>query len=185
MDAVKNFSKVQVSTGYDDTATSIVLESGEGSKLPQPSTDGPFNLVWFNVSDFSDPSDDPNVEIVRVTARSSDTLTITRAQEGTSATTKNESGKIYLMILGPTAKTISDLAWSAPGAVTGNINSSNKIFTLPSVPKNPNSIVIYLAGQFKLLGVDFNYTDATYTQVEYVEAPDESLAGLGHYAHFN
>jgi len=184
MDAVKNFSKVEVSTGYDDTATSIVL-AGEGSKLPQPSTDGHFNLVWFNVTDYADPSDDPNVEIIRVTARTTDTLTVVRAQEGTGATVKNISGKTYLMILTPTAKTISDLVWTAPGAVTGPINSSNKIFTLPSVPKNPNSLVIYLAGQFKLLGVDFTYTDTTYTQVEYTDPPDESLAGLGHYAHFN
>lgn len=109
LDSVTNFAKCEVSTGYDASATSIALSSGEGAKLPQPSTDGPFNLTWYNVTDYPDPSDDPNVEIVRCTARSTDTLTVTRAQEGTSASTKNTSSKTYNMTLGPTAKTITDI----------------------------------------------------------------------------
>ena len=109
LDPVKNFAKVTVSTGYSATDTSIVLNSGNGAKLPDPSTDGAFNLVWWNSTDYSDPTDDPNVEIVRVTARSTDTLTVTRGQEGTSATDKNISGKTYQMILGPTKKTIDDI----------------------------------------------------------------------------
>lgn len=40
MDAVKNFGKVTVNTGYDSSATSIVLSSGHGAKLPAPATDG-------------------------------------------------------------------------------------------------------------------------------------------------
>lgn len=109
LDAVKNFAKVTVSIGYDAAATSIALTSGHGAKLPAPATDGAFNVVWWNSTDYSDPSDDPNVEIVRVTARSTDTLTVTRAQESTSATTKNTASKTYKMILGATAKTITDI----------------------------------------------------------------------------
>jgi hypothetical protein len=103
MDNAKNFAKVTVSTGYDAAATSIVLVSGDGAKLPTP----PFNVVWWNYTDYPDPSDDPNKEIVRVTAISTDTLTVTRAQEGTSASTKNTSGKTYKMIAGITAKVIN------------------------------------------------------------------------------
>jgi len=109
LDAVKNFARVEVSTGYDDTATSIALSSGEGAKLPDPSTDGEFNLIWFNYSDYPNPVNDPNVEIVRCTARSTDTLTVTRAQESTSASTKNEAGKTYEMMLGITGKMIEDI----------------------------------------------------------------------------
>jgi hypothetical protein len=110
LDAVKNFGKVRVSTGYNDTATTIVLTTGHGARLPAPATDGQFNLVWWNVTDHPDPVDDSNIEIVRVTARTADTLTVTRAQEGTAASTKNTSGKAYNMILGVTAKTITDIA---------------------------------------------------------------------------
>lgn len=109
LDPVKNFAKVEVSTGYSDTDTTVVLASGEGAKLPDPSTDGEFNLTWWNETDYQDPSDDPNKEIVRVTARSSDTLTIIRAQEGTIASNKNIAGKTYKMILTPTKKLIDDI----------------------------------------------------------------------------
>lgn len=103
LDSAKNFAKVQVSTGYDASAVSIVLTTGHGAKLPT----APFNAVWWNFTDYPDPSDDPNVEIVRVTVVATDTLTVTRAQESTSATTKNEGGKTYKMIAGLTAKVIN------------------------------------------------------------------------------
>jgi len=109
LDPVKNFAKMVVSTTYDAAATSIVLAAGDGAKLPAPSTDGAFNLVWYNFTDYPDPSDDPNVEIVRVTARTTDTLTVTRAQEGTTASTKSEAGKTYKMILALTLKMIEDI----------------------------------------------------------------------------
>ena len=109
LDPVKNFAKVLVSTGYDADDTSIVLETDEGAKLPAPATDGAFNVVWYNSSDYGDPGDDPNVEIVRVTARSTDTLTITREQEGTTAKTHNTAGKVYKMILAMTKKMIDDI----------------------------------------------------------------------------
>lgn len=107
LDNAKNFAKVTVSTGYDASATSIILTGGHGTKLPTV----PFNAVWWNSTDYLDPSDDPNVEIVRVTNISTDTLTVTRGQESVTATTKNTGGKTYKMIAGLTAKTINtDLA---------------------------------------------------------------------------
>ncbi len=104
-DAVKNFAKVTVSTGYDAAATSIVLSVGGGAKLPATS----FNAVWWNATDYADPSDDPNVEIVRVTVISTDTLTVTRGQESTSAATHNTAGKTYKMIGAFTKKTYDDI----------------------------------------------------------------------------
>jgi hypothetical protein len=96
----KNFAKATVSTGYDASATTVVLSSGGGARLPSAV---PFNVVWYNFTDYPDPSDDPNVEIVRVTAVSTDTLTVVRGQEGTSASTKNTGGKTYKMIAGQMA----------------------------------------------------------------------------------
>jgi hypothetical protein len=93
LDAVNNFVKVTVSTGYNASATSIVLNSGQGASLPA----APFNLTWWNSTDYPDPADDPNVEIVRVTNVSTDTLTVTRAYEGPAASTKNTAGKTYKM----------------------------------------------------------------------------------------
>lgn len=103
IDNTKNFAKATVSTGYDNVATSIVLTGGHGAKLPT----APFNVVWYDSTTYPDPSDDPNVEIVRVTVVSTDTLTVTRAQEGTSASTKNTASKTYKMLAGLTAKVIN------------------------------------------------------------------------------
>jgi UDP-N-acetylglucosamine transferase subunit ALG13 len=72
LDPVVNFGKVTVSTGYTNLDTVIVLTAGHGSKLPNPSPDGQFNIVWHNSSKYADASDDPNVEIVRCTVRTGD-----------------------------------------------------------------------------------------------------------------
>jgi hypothetical protein len=126
---VINFGKVQVSTGYDSTATSIVLTGGGGAKLPTP----PFNLVWWNSTDYSDPADDLYVEIVRCTNKVSDTLTITRAQEGTAASNKNLTGKTYKMILAPTKKIVDDLVSDiAAKESTANKNIANGYAPLDS-----------------------------------------------------
>jgi len=116
-DAIKNFVIVEVSTGYDDSATTVVLESGHGAKLPDPAVAN-FNLVWWNATDYPNPADDPDVEIPRVTARTTDTLTIVRPAVGNSyngetsdntAKNHNIAGKTYKMILAPTYKTFSDI----------------------------------------------------------------------------
>lgn len=133
-DPLLNFAKATVSTGYDASATSISVTSGGGARFPNPSTDGAFNLVWWNATDYADPSDDPNREIVRCTARSSDTFTITRGQEGTSATTKNTSSKTYKIILSITKKIIDDLrtgpADSAKGAARADSIVGKSFFQL-------------------------------------------------------
>lgn len=105
LDNAKNFAKATVSTGYNSSATSVVLTTGHGAKMPTV----PFNAVWWDSTLYSDPADDPNVEIVRVTARSTDTLTVTRAQEGTTATAKNTAGSTYKMIAGLTAAGIASI----------------------------------------------------------------------------
>lgn len=93
---VTNFAKVQASTGYNSVATSIVLLSGHGAKLP---TTFPFPLVWWNCTDYGAPEDDATVEIISVTAKTSDTLTVVRAQESTAAANHNTGGKTYCMVL--------------------------------------------------------------------------------------
>lgn len=120
LDTAKNFAKATVSTGYDASATSIVLSGGHGAKLPTV----PFNATWWNSTDYPDPADDPNVEIVRVTAISTDTLTVTRAQESTSASTKNTAGKTYKMIAGLTAKSLNTDIYTSPTITTPQISNN-------------------------------------------------------------
>lgn len=173
LDPVLNFAECVVSTGYDAAATSIVLEAGDGAKLPAPSTDGAFNLVWFNATDYPNPANDPNVEIVRCTARSTDTLTVTRAQEGTDASTKNTGGKVYKMILGITKKMIDDLrvsvtsvASSATPTPTGGSKENEYYltalaaaaeFAAPSgTPANGNTLIIRIKDNATARALTYN-----------------------------
>src|SRR5664279_4001583 len=96
LDAAKNFAKAALSTGYTSGATLIVLVSGGGAKMPSV----PFNATWYDSTTYSDPADDPSAEIVRVTVVASvtDTLTVTRAQEGTSAANHNTAGHTYTLV---------------------------------------------------------------------------------------
>jgi hypothetical protein len=103
----------------------MVITTGDGNKLPDPASDGAFNLTIYN-------ADDPFVtpEIVRCTAKSGDSLTITRAQEGTTATNKT-TGSTWYVELVPTAKTIQDIDDKkldvAGGTMTGDLTIPDKI----------------------------------------------------------
>lgn len=95
-DKLINFTEVIVSTGYDASATSIVLQAGEGTKLPDPAVYGSYYGVWHDVTAELLASADANREWVLINTVSGDTITsLTRAQQETSASTKNELGHQY------------------------------------------------------------------------------------------
>jgi hypothetical protein len=109
LDPATNFAVCVVSQGYDASATVIEVETGKGSKFPTKN----FNFMWYNYTDFpnptDDPDDDPNIEIARCTDRTGDIFTIDRAQEETTATDKNLPNKIYKIYAGPTKKTFDNI----------------------------------------------------------------------------
>ncbi len=100
-DLHKNFAASTVATAPSPatSGTSLVVASGEGAKFPTP----PFNATVWPAG--SAPSTS-NAEIVRVTGISTDTLTITRTQESTSARTIVTGDIIAATI---TAKVIKDI----------------------------------------------------------------------------
>ena len=117
IDDFRNFATATVSTGYDSTATTIVLSTGQGAKFPSTF---PYNLVWWNSTDYGNPGADPNVEIIQVTNRVSDTLTIVRAQEGTSAVNHNTAGKTYRVHQTITKRTIDQIRTDISAAAGGS-----------------------------------------------------------------
>jgi hypothetical protein len=164
LDSVANFVQVQASTGYSSSATAITLQSGQGSKLPAT----PFQLIWWNSTDYPNTANDPNVEIVRVTNVTGDTLTITRAQEGTTASNKNTAGKTYSLVLGITAKMISDIAAALPSGTPvydEAVSGSGTSWTLAHTPVS-GTLRLYGAGQ-RLTGggVDYTLSGATITTI--------------------
>lgn len=115
LDNVANWAEFTVaSPGYNAAATSIALTTDPGSAAPA----APANGWWWNATDYDRPLDDPNREMVRMTARTGANLTISRGQEGTSASTKNTSGKTYKLALGPTADMFNNQIPAAIAAVS-------------------------------------------------------------------
>jgi hypothetical protein len=157
LDNTVNFGRVTVLAGHNASDTSIALQSGNGALLPT----APFNVVYWNSTDYADPSSDPNKEIVRVTAGGGggggDTLTVTRGQEGTAGSTKNTAGKTYQMAACPTAKVFNTDLYNcfSPDAVFGRmpnptfpkayvnntVNGNNDVYT---VPANRSALVLSL-----------------------------------------
>lgn len=113
LDDFANFAHTALSTGIDDDDTSLTVTNA--ARLPTP----PFNASLFD-SDLG-PDLDPDTEIVRVTAIVGTTLTVTRAQEGTSATAHNTDGQTYILLATVTAKTFnSDIPAAIEAAVTNS-----------------------------------------------------------------
>lgn len=72
-----NNAESTLAANISDSATSITVQTGDGTQFQSP-TGGDYELITL-----SDTAG--NIEIVKCTARSTDALTITRAQESTAA----------------------------------------------------------------------------------------------------
>ena len=66
-----------LSAGINTTDTTVTLDSGQGARFP---TLGSGDFFFGTLIDTSN-----NIEIIKVTARSSDSMTVTRAQDNTTA----------------------------------------------------------------------------------------------------
>jgi len=162
-DNKKNFAKGTLNGAIDDTQTNLNLNAGDGANFPDP----PFNVVIWNKGVYEDPSDDPNVEIVRVTNKGSgDDWTITRAQEDTNAHSHPDGSRVDLV---PTAKTFTDIESAVPGnyadneTPSGTIDGSNKTFTLANSPSPADSLMLFVNGVFQTSGEDYSLSGDTIT----------------------
>ena len=109
MDAYANFAVSAVATAPSPatSGTSVVVAAGHGARFPAP----PFNATIWPTGALPDPT---NAEIVRVTAISTDTLTLARAQESTTARTVVVGDLIAATI---TKKLLDDLVGARRGAI--------------------------------------------------------------------
>lgn len=112
MDAHKNFAigTVLVPPSPAISGTSLTLDASQGTLFPTV----PFNAILFPVD--ASPSS-TNAEIVRITNTVGDVLTITRAQEGTTARTIAAGWKLAA---GLTAKVLTDIEDALEGRVSGS-----------------------------------------------------------------
>jgi len=87
-----------LASGINNSVTTIALASGEGARFPNPSSPDVFYATLIDTSN--------NLEVVKVTARSTDSLTVVRAQDNTSARAFSTGDRFELR---PVAKLFEDI----------------------------------------------------------------------------
>jgi hypothetical protein len=119
-DLHRNFAYSTIATAPSPptSGTSVVIAAGEGARFPTP----PFNATIWPAGAQPLPA---NAEIVRVTAIATDTLTITRAQEGSTARAVGVGDQIAATV---TAQTLRDyMPWKTRNLVIEN-DATNPAF---------------------------------------------------------
>ena len=107
---VKNNAFSTLASGITNVATSITLAAGTGSRFPAA---GGADYFYATLIDTSN-----NLEVVKVTARSTDTLTVVRGQDGTTARAYSTSDRIELRVTAALLADIRDSITPADGTVT-------------------------------------------------------------------
>ena len=78
-------------------AVTLNVAAGEGANFP---TTFPFLITLWDEETYPDPSDDSGMEIVKCTGRTTDALTIVRAQEGTADVAHVLGSRVAMMCVG-------------------------------------------------------------------------------------
>jgi hypothetical protein len=103
---IKNNAFGVLLISINTSATSITLQTGQGANFPSLSAGDYFYATLIDTSN--------NLEIVKVTARTGDVLTVVRAQEGTTARSYAVGDRIELRL---TAQNVLDML--ADGSLIG------------------------------------------------------------------
>ena len=112
-----------LNAGINSSATTIVLTAGQGARFPTLSAGDYFYATLIDTSN--------NLEIVKVTARSTDTMTVVRGQDNTTARAYSTNDRFELR---PTAAMFNEKADAADVAATyvelaGDTMSGNLVTT--------------------------------------------------------
>jgi len=143
------------SGGIDASQTTLPLATGEGAKLDATITDGVYPLPLWNASQYHNPHEDPEMEIVLVTSHdgSSDTISvISRGAEGTSGVAHNASGITYKALAGFTADMFDKISPIRNHHVAATFNA-NKVARKLYYPHT---------GSLYLMGSTVNYSMTIY-----------------------
>jgi microcystin-dependent protein len=107
---VKNNAFSTLASGITAIATTITVAAGTGSRFPAA---GGADYFYATLIDTSN-----NLEIVKVTSRTTDTLTVVRAQDGTTGRIYSAGARIELRVTAALLADIRDSITPADGTVT-------------------------------------------------------------------
>lgn len=125
-----------LNAGITNSDTTVVLQSGQGSRFPSLSSGDYFYATLIDTSN--------NLEIVKVTARSTDTMTIVRAQDNTTARAYATNDRFELR---PTAAMLNEVIAKGDAAVqrTGDTLSGNLILPNLGIDTDSDSQTIRMS----------------------------------------
>lgn len=140
---LRNNVTATLATALSATDTGIALTSGQGSRFPSLSAGEYFYAT------LSGPATGP--EIVKVTSRVGDTLTVTRAQEGTVGQHFPAGGRIEIRV---TAASVEDSITDAINTLNFTVDSftgtgAQVNFTLSTTPLSKNHTLVYVDGVYQ------------------------------------
>lgn len=175
----KNNAFGTLSAGISNSATSIPLTGGHGARFP---TLGAQDYFYATLVDASG-----NLEIVLVTGRATDTLTVVRGQDGTTGLAYNAGDRIEMR------PNIAAIQAGAQEAATAVVTSGTDVYTatLAPAPKALNTDQIYYVriGNANLTTtptINFNSLGAVnVVKVNGALAVGDLVAGMLAILHFN
>ena len=100
-------------------STTLILGSGQGARFPAPSGGGYFLLTLVRLDE---NANEASWEIVKVTARSNDTLTVIRAQESTTAANWPAGTRVELRVTSGTLASFTDATEAAAAAPVQSVS---------------------------------------------------------------
>lgn len=130
-----------------NVATSMSVASGQGARFPAP---GGSDYFYATLSDSAG-----NIEIVKVTARSTDTLTIVRAQDGTSARAWAAGDAFELRMV---RAMLDDFKTDTRGSITTAGMGGNTVYLLGTTSSSAGTSQPLVGS-----GLSYNATNGTLT----------------------
>lgn len=119
---LSNNANATLAASITSSATSITVTSGQGARFPTLSAGDYFYATLIDTSN--------NLEIVKCTARSTDVLTVVRAQESTTARAYSAGDRLEVRL---TAQTFTDaMNQVLVASVCDQANTSTGYFDLPA-----------------------------------------------------
>ena len=154
---VSNNAFATLAAGITNSATSITLTTGQGARFP---TLGAGDYFYATLIDISN-----NLEIVKCTARSTDVLTVVRAQESTTARAYSTGDRIEIRI---TAATFTDAT-----AVYDTPTTSTGYFALPvgTTAQRPGTPASGMVRMNSTTGEPEWYATVSSTWVKFADSP--------------
>jgi hypothetical protein len=158
-----NNASAALAASISASATTIVLAAGQGVEFPSPAGGNYFYAT------LTDPSN--NLEIVKVTARVNDSLTVVRGQDGSTAKTYSAGD---LLELRPVAAAFADMQAEAARVALDNTFTGNNTFSGTNAFTGANSFTNPITGSIS--GNAGTVTDGVYT------VGDQTIDGVKQFA---